>query len=94
MGEFLKAMPKATGTAGAGDANVGRATGGSRAEPPVKEHTPTLREIGITKKQSATAQKLADIPADEFRGRVAALRSGCAIFSRLVSGWLLKDGRV
>jgi len=55
MGEFLKAMPKNHGTAGAGRP----ALGGNESEPP-KDETPTLREIGITKKQSSQAQKLAD----------------------------------
>jgi len=41
LGEFLKA----TRTRGAGDANIGRATGGNRTEPPVNDDTtPTLAE--------------------------------------------------
>lgn len=48
MGEFLKVMPK----------NQGALPGktGSKSEP-VLDPTPTLAEIGISKKQSATAQK-------------------------------------
>jgi hypothetical protein len=53
MGEFLKRMPKATGAKGVGPIAV---PDRNRNEPA------TLAEIGITKKQSATAQKLADIP--------------------------------
>lgn len=61
MGEFLKQMPKAPGTLKQGPAVPER----NHGEPA------TLAEIGITKKQSATAQKLADIPAQEFRERTA-----------------------
>ncbi|MGA7724635.1 MAG: hypothetical protein WCA95_05100 [Opitutaceae bacterium] len=50
MGEVLKAMPKNEG----GNPKLT----GSRPEPVA----PTLAEIGITKKQSHVAQKLADIP--------------------------------
>ncbi len=67
MGAFLKAMPKATGTAGAGRPSLG----GAREEPP-KSDAPA--EIGLTKKQSARAQKLAAIPADDFAERIEAAK--------------------
>jgi hypothetical protein len=70
MGEFLKAMPKATGAAG---------TGSNQYEVRSQERTapqpPTLAEIGITKKQSAQAQKLAEIPEEEFKERIAVSAS-------------------
>lgn len=69
MGEFLKQMPKATGGERGGRAPID----GDRAEP--SNTPPTLAEIGITKKQSSTAQKLADIPEPEFL-------QGESIFSR------------
>jgi hypothetical protein len=69
MGNFLKTMPKATGVRTAGG---GEGAGGTMREPPA---VPTLAEIGITKKQSATAQKLADIPEPEFRERVALTKA-------------------
>jgi hypothetical protein len=53
-GAFLKAMPKATGARMAGG---GHGAGGAVVEPPAQPAT--LAEIGITKKQSSTAQKLA-----------------------------------
>lgn len=59
MGEFLKEMPKNEGARGVGKSGV----------PP---ENPTLADIGITKKQSATAQKLANIPEDEFKARIAS----------------------
>jgi len=63
MGEFLKAMPKAP--AGRPCKEIG-----TESEP-IKDTPPTLREIGISKKQSSQAQKLADIPEPEFKERVA-----------------------
>ena len=54
MGQFLKEMPKNEGTRPSVE------HGGSMKAPP---SIPTLRDIGITKKQSARAQKLAAIPA-------------------------------
>lgn len=71
MGEFLKAMPKATGAAGHAGPGRGNAVPiGNRVS-----ETPTLREIGITKKQSATAQKLARIIAQPDYARAARDRS-------------------
>lgn len=74
LGELLIQMKMAgqmnTGTAGLGDANVGRAasTGGAQPEPPVAKEPPpkTLAELGITKKLSTRAQALANLPASEF----------------------------
>lgn len=66
LGEMLRAAPKAKGTAGTGDANVGRGTtGGVKASPPV-EGPPTLTELGLTKRESAVAQKLAALPEEAF----------------------------
>jgi hypothetical protein len=69
MGAFLKTMPKA------GPQHfTGGGSKGSEREP-LPDAPATLREIGLTKKQSSTAQKLADIPAEEFSARVVH-RSG------------------
>jgi hypothetical protein len=71
MGEFLKEMPKAKGTAGAGRPSLG----GAREEPPKTEDAPaTLADMGISKKQSARAQKLADISPVEFAERIEAAK--------------------
>lgn len=75
MGEFLKTMPKATGTAGAGRPSLG----GSGRELPKSE--PTLAEIGITKKESSRAQQLASIPKAEFSERVAVIKASGEIVS-------------
>lgn len=66
MGEFLKAMPKATGYEYGGG---GTRVDGTRDIPATK--TPRLQDIGISKQQSSTAQKLASIPAGEFAERIA-----------------------
>lgn len=55
MGEFLKAMPK---NQGGNLETLKNVSTGTKPEP--VESPPTLREIGITKKQSSQAQKLAD----------------------------------
>lgn len=74
MGEFLKQMPKNTGTAGqlVGPGKIG-------AE---RDEVPTLAEIGIKHHQSARAQRLADIPADEFKERIAVAKKS-ALSSKL-----------
>ena len=61
MGEFLKQMPKNEG----GDPVPHQ----NRVSEP-----PTLASIGITKKQSHVAQKLAAIPEPEFRERIAVAK--------------------
>lgn len=82
MGEFLKKTPKATGTR---EQLVGPGRiGGAKEEPP----TPTLAEIGITKKQSARAQKLAEIPAAEFHSRIEAVKESG---ERLTMGKIAED---
>lgn len=75
MGAFLKQMP---------NSKTGPKQLGSEAEP---NSVPTIAEIGITKKQSATAQKLADIPAPEFRERLAVTWSGLAPGLEAVLRW-------
>jgi hypothetical protein len=55
LGEMLKASPKAKGV-------KGQFTGGTKSEP-LAETVPTLVELGLTKKESAIAQKLAALLA-------------------------------
>lgn len=82
MGEFLKIMPKNVG------ANGSKVTGSVKE--PVRDDTPTLREVGITKKQSASAQKLANIPKPEFEGRIQDIKS---TGGRISSASLLRSKR-
>ena len=58
LGEILKATPKATGTKGQLSGNVKKVL--------PENGIPTLAELGLTAKESAVAQKLADLPEDQF----------------------------
>lgn len=68
LGEYLRQAPKATGTAGQGRP----ALGGTDKEPPKQDQAPTLKDLGISKKLSSEAQRLASIPDDAF----ARVKSG------------------
>ena len=72
LGEILAAMPKATG------GKPYQATG-SEVEP--VDRAPTLADLGIDKKVSARAQKLAALPAEQF----AAVVAGDVPVSRVVA---------
>lgn len=61
LGEMLQAAPKAAGAKGL----PGGGTRGSKKEPRVDD-PPTLKELGLTKKESAVAQKLAALPEKDF----------------------------
>jgi hypothetical protein len=86
MGEFLKAMPKAHGGAHyRTDGGRGAAPTGNSGKPVV-----TLSEIGVTKMESSRAQKLADIPADEFQARIAVAK----IDGKLTRAAVVRTNRV
>jgi hypothetical protein len=64
------------GTAGAGDKNVGKSTGGVRKTLPVKDALPTLDEAGIDKNLAKRARKAvhvltSQIPEQAQRSRLA-----------------------
>jgi len=67
MGQLLLEAPKAKGvvTAGSSKGQSGRVTGGNMVKPPVSP--PTLRDIGLTKRDSSQAQKLARLPEEKFQ---------------------------
>lgn len=73
VGELLREMSKNKGTRGAGDANVGKSTGGRLSRPPV-DATPKLSDLGVTKDQSSRWQKLAAMPEKQFEEKVAAVK--------------------
>jgi hypothetical protein len=63
LGEILQATPKNTGVRG--KAGPGRGKPGTKVEPGFND-APTLDELGLTKKESAVAQKLASLPEKAF----------------------------
>lgn len=67
LGEHLREMEMNPGT------RPSLEDGGHMKEPP---SVPTLADIGITKRQSHIAQRLASIPADEFADRIAVTKAG------------------
>ena len=60
LGRMLKDTPKATGAAG-----PGRGKAGAKAGPAFTDN-PTLAELGLDKKTSSLAQKLAELPPEQF----------------------------
>lgn len=77
MGEFLKKMPKAQGG------------WDSRSNARTPQDAPTLAEIGIARHESSRAQKLADIPADDFGDRIAVAK----IDGKLTTAAVLRQSR-
>lgn len=59
LGEILKSAPKAKTRMN------GKNFDGTKKEPS-KNDAPTLEELGLSKKESAVAQKLAELPEDQF----------------------------
>lgn len=68
LGEMLKATPKQHGARGV--AGPGRGKNGVPQENPVSD-APTLADLGINKKVSARAQRLAQLPAETFAAVVS-----------------------
>jgi len=69
LGEMLQETPKNKGTKS--QLSGKNSSGGTKMEPP-EEATPSLKELGLDKKTSSIAQKLAKLPEKEF----AQVRSG------------------
>ncbi len=61
MGQMLKATKRAINRPG-----PGRGKAGATALPAFADAPPTLAEIGLSKRESAAAQMLAELPEDEF----------------------------
>ena len=70
MGEMLAATPRAKNRPG-----PGRGKAGDRALPALRESPPTLADIGVSKKESSQAQKLAALPEPEFQEVLAGTRT-------------------
>jgi len=64
MGQMLIDAPKAKGTR----ERIERTEhGGYKVKPPSNDAPPTLRDIGLTKRDSSQAQKLARLPEEKFQ---------------------------
>lgn len=67
------------------------ASGGTETEPP-EDARPTLADVGIDKKLSSHAQKMAAVPAAEFEARLGAWRDEVSAAGARVTMDLLKIG--
>lgn len=72
LGELIQAQADTVGLAKGGQPYQSRPTGADME--PVEKPAPTLAEVGIDKKLSAHAQKVASIPEAEFEGIVGEWR--------------------
>lgn len=77
LGEVLEQMPKATGAAAGGKKDGPR---GTYLEP--RGSAPTLSELGIDKKLSSRAQRLAAIPEEEFESVATGQKALKDVLSR------------
>ena len=91
LGEIIKLQKETvglnTGTAGKGRPNLG----GSDEVPP-KNERPTLAEVGIDKKLSMRAQKLAAVPEGKFEGMLGEWRERVSEETTRVTTNLLREG--
>ena len=77
MGEMLRATERAKRPPGPGRGKVG-----DRSLPTLSD-TPTLAELGLSKRESAEAQRLAAIPEPEFQAVVAGKKTVAAAVREL-----------
>ena len=83
LGEMLAETKdeRAKGTAGRViGPGRGKVNGGSEVAPPFPDAPPTLADLGLTKKTSSIAQKLADLPPEQFE----QVRAGTASVSQAI----------
>lgn len=80
LGEFLAIMKK----------NKGRLLRGTKEEP--RDPTPTLADMGISKKLSSKAQKIAAVPEKEFEGVMVELNEKIGKETERVTTNILKRG--
>lgn len=72
LGEMLKETDRNQGAKGSVVTGTGRV--------PVKDETPTLSDLGLDKKTSSIAQKLADLPSEQFE----QVREGTASIAKAI----------
>lgn len=80
LGEMLAATPRNEGAKGIGKSAVPKQNH-TQSAVPEENRTPTLAELGLTKKESAVAQKLAALPEKDFR----AVRDGHVTVAKAIA---------
>lgn len=84
LGEMLAATPRHEGAKGIGKSAVPKQHR-TQSAAPGDNHTPTLAELGLTKKESSVAQKLAALPEEDFQqvrdGHVTVAKAIAAVDS-------------
>lgn len=88
LGELIRLQKETVGLATGGEHGGRTAIDGTRAEPSIKR--PTLAEVGIDKKLSSHAQKVAAIPEPEFEGIVSEWRGALETANERVTTNILK----
>ena len=91
LGELIK-LQKDTVGLNTGTAGKGRPNLGGPDEVPPKDERPTLADVGIDKKLSSRAQKLAAVPEEKFEGMLGGWRERVADETERVTTNLLKLG--
>lgn len=91
LGEMLKGQRETVGL------NKGAAAGGKKGAPrgsfvEQRDQSPTLADVGIDRKLSMRAQKIAAIPEAKFEGMVGEWRERVTKENERVSANLLKEG--
>lgn len=87
LGQILANAPKAKGTKGT--AKGKNSSGGIKLEPP-EDETPTLSELGISKKTSSRAQILAAIPEEQFEAALV-VPEGAELLHSKAEGALIRN---
>lgn len=81
LGEILRDTPKNTGAQGIGKSAV-----------PTENRTPTLSDLGIDKKLSSRAQRLAAVPVEEFEEQIGEWRERVTAENERVTTSLIRRG--
>lgn len=83
LGEMLAATERNEGAKGVGKSAVTKGDRTQQSAVTSGDHTPTLEEMGLTKRESAVAQKLAALPAKDFEqvrdGHIAVSKAIAAV---------------
>jgi DNA N-6-adenine-methyltransferase (Dam) len=97
VGELIAAQKQTSGlskgTAGTGNTNIARKTGGSKSDPPVKDGRATLADAGIDKHLADRARKLAAAPPPKFETMIGDWRDRAVDGEQRIAGDLFRPAR-